>query len=128
MEIINSVGRRKESIARVFLKKGSGNITVNSKDYKKYFGTERFQNVVHEPFKVLESMDKYDVKVNVEGGGVKGQAEAIRLGIARALCKENPEVRIAFKKLKLLTRDPRSVERKKFGFRKARRGTQFSKR
>ena len=128
MEIINTIGRRKESIARIFLKKGSGNITVNSKDFKNYFATERFQNVVLDPFKLLELMGKYDVKITVKGGGVKGQAEAIRLGIARALVQDNAEFRPAFKKVKMLTRDSRSVERKKPGLRKARKNSQFSKR
>lgn len=128
MEITNAVGRRKESVARVYLTKGSGNITINSKELKKYFPLERFQNVVNDAFRILNLGDKYDVNVNVEGGGVRGQAEAIRLGIARALVKNNNEFRSALKKESLLTRDPRAVERKKPGLRKARKNSQFSKR
>lgn len=125
----NTVGRRKESVARVYLSKGTGNITVNGKDYKEYFTMMYLQNQVEMSLKVTETLDSYDVKVTVDGGGFKGQAEAIKLGIARALMQENAEqYHDALKKDGLLTRDPRAVERKKFGKRKARRSFQFSKR
>ena len=124
----NAVGRRKEAVARVYLSKGTGNITVNSKEYKNYFPLMYLQNQVELPLKTLDSLAAYDVVVNVQGGGPKGQAEAIKLGIARTLCEINPENRPALKKEGLMTRDPRSVERKKFGKRKARRSFQFSKR
>jgi small subunit ribosomal protein S9 len=124
----NAVGRRKEAVARVYMSKGTGNITVNGKDYKNYFPLMYLQNQVELPLKTLESLAAYDVVVNVQGGGPKGQAEAIKLGIARTLVEFNPENRPALKKEGLMTRDPRSVERKKFGKRKARRSFQFSKR
>lgn len=124
----NAVGRRKEAVARVYMSKGSGNITVNGKEYKAYFPLMYLQNQVELPLKTLESMSTYDVVVNVQGGGPKGQAEAIKMGIARTLCEINPEFRPTLKKEGLMTRDPRSVERKKFGKRKARRSFQFSKR
>jgi small subunit ribosomal protein S9 len=125
---INSVGRRKEAVTRVFISKGSGNITVNDKDYKKYFSLVYLQNQVERPLKTLEAADKFDVKINATGGGVKGQAEAAMLGIARALVEVNADFRPALKAAGLLKRDPRSVERKKFGKKKARRSFQFSKR
>src|SRR5574343_87184 len=124
----NALGRRKEAVTRVFLTKGSGAITVNDKDYKVYFPLVYLQNQVELPLKTVEGIDKYDVKVNAAGGGIKGQAEATKLGIARALIEVNPEFRPALKAAGLLTRDPRSVERKKFGHKKARRSYQFSKR
>ena len=124
----NSVGRRKEAVARVYMSKGTGNITVNGKEYKNYFPLMYLQNQVELPLKTLDSLSAFDVVVNVQGGGPKGQAEAIKLGIARTLCEINPENRPALKKEGLMTRDPRSVERKKFGKRKARRSFQFSKR
>ena len=124
----NAVGRRKEAITRVFLSKGSGNISINGKDYKDYFPLVYLQNQVEAPFKTIESTDQFDVVVNASGGGVKGQAEAIRLGISRALLKVNPDYRPALKLAGLLTRDPRSVERKKPGLKKARKSFQFSKR
>ena len=124
----NSVGRRKEAVTRVFISKGSGTITVNDKDYKKYFPLVYLQNQVERPLKAVESADKYDVKINAQGGGVKGQAEAAMLGIARVLIDLNPDYRPALKVAGLLKRDPRSVERKKFGHKKARRSFQFSKR
>jgi small subunit ribosomal protein S9 len=124
----NAVGRRKEAITRVFMSKGTGNITVNDKNYKQYFSLMYLQNQVEAPLKTTETLDKFDVKVNATGGGIKGQAEAIRLGIARALVSVNEENRAALKKDNLLTRDSRMVERKKFGRRKARRRFQFSKR
>ena len=124
----NAVGRRKEAVARVYMSKGTGNITVNGKEYKNYFPLMYLQNQVELPLKTIDSLSAFDVVVNVQGGGPKGQAEAIKLGIARTLCEINPENRPALKKEGLMTRDPRSVERKKFGKRKARRSFQFSKR
>ena len=124
----NAVGRRKEAVTRIFLSKGDGNITVNGKDYKTYFPLVYLQNQVEAPFKTIAAADKFDVVVNATGGGVKGQAEAVKLGIARALLQVNPEYRPALKAAGLLKRDPRSVERKKFGHKKARRSFQFSKR
>ena len=124
----NSVGRRKEAVTRVFISKGSGNITVNDKDYKQYFSLVYLQNQVERPLKTVEVADKFDVKINAAGGGVKGQAEAAMLGIARALVEVNADFRPALKAAGLLKRDPRSVERKKFGKKKARRSYQFSKR
>ena len=125
---INSVGRRKEAVTRVFVSKGSGNITVNDKDYKKYFSLVYLQNQVDRPLRTVEAADKFDIKINATGGGVKGQAEAAMLGIARVLVDINPDFRPALKAAGLLKRDPRSVERKKFGKKKARRSFQFSKR
>jgi len=124
----NAVGRRKEAVTRVFLTKGDGKITVNDKDYKVYFPLVYLQNQVELPFKTIEASDKFDVKINATGGGVKGQAEAAKLGIARALLEVNPEFRPALKAAGLLRRDPRGVERKKPGRKKARRSFQFSKR
>lgn len=124
----NAVGRRKEAVARVYMSKGTGNITVNGKEYKNYFPLMYLQNQVELPLKTIDGLTAYDVVVNVAGGGPKGQAEAIKLGIARALCEFDAELRPALKKEGLMTRDPRSVERKKFGKRKARRSFQFSKR
>jgi small subunit ribosomal protein S9 len=124
----NAVGRRKEAVTRIFLSKGSGKITVNDKDYKEYFSLVYLQNQVELPMKTLQALDKYDVKINATGGGMKGQAEAAKLGIARALVEVNPESRPALKAAGVLKRDPRSVERKKFGHKKARRSYQFSKR
>jgi small subunit ribosomal protein S9 len=124
----NAVGRRKEAVTRVFLSKGDGNITINGKDYKTYFPLVYLQNQVEAPFKTIEAPDKFDVVVNATGGGVKGQAEAVKLGIARALLQVNSEYRPALKEAGLLTRDPRSVERKKPGKKKARKSFQFSKR
>jgi small subunit ribosomal protein S9 len=124
----NGVGRRKEAVTRVFISKGNGKITVNDKDYKNYFSLVYLQNQVERPLKTVEADGKYDIKINAEGGGVKGQAEAAMLGIARVLVELNPEFRPALKAAGLLKRDPRSVERKKFGHKKARRSYQFSKR
>ncbi|MEO8412059.1 MAG: 30S ribosomal protein S9 [Ginsengibacter sp.] len=124
----NAVGRRKAAVTRVFLSKGDGAITVNGKDYKTYFPLVYLQNQVEAPFKSIQASDKFDVVVNATGGGVKGQAEAVKLGIARALLQVNPEYRPALKDAGLLTRDPRSVERKKPGKKKARKSFQFSKR
>ncbi len=123
-----AIGRRKEAVARVYLSVGNGKITVNDRDYKTYFPLMYLQNQVELPLKSIQSLDKYDVNVNVAGGGQKGQAEAIKLGISRALCNVEAEMRLTLKPLGLLTRDSRSVERKKFGHKKARRSYQFSKR
>lgn len=128
MDIINTLGRRKSSIARIYTSKGKGNITVNKKDYKDYFPTPELQLKINKPFAVTDTEGKFDIKVNVKGGGVKGQAEAIRLAIARALCVYDPELRPTLRKEELLTRDPRMVERKKPGQPKARKKFQFSKR
>ncbi|HTB99933.1 MAG TPA: 30S ribosomal protein S9 [Ferruginibacter sp.] len=124
----NAVGRRKEAVTRVFLSKGDGKITINGKDYKDYFSLIYLQNQVEAPFKTVEVGDKFDIVVNAKGGGIKGQAEAIKLGIARVLLEVNPEYRPALKAAGLLKRDPRSVERKKPGLKKARKSFQFSKR
>jgi len=124
----NAVGRRKEAVTRVFLSKGDGKIIVNDKDYKVYFPLVYLQNQVELPLKTVEATDKFDIKINAVGGGVKGQAEAAKLGIARALIEVNPELRPALKAAGLLMRDPRSVERKKPGRKKARKSFQFSKR
>lgn len=122
------IGRRKASVTRVFLVKGEGAITINDKDYKTYFPLVYLQNQVERPFKTVDVIGKYDVKINATGGGVKGQAEAAMLGISRILVEMNPEFRPALKAAGLLKRDPRSVERKKFGHKKARKSFQFSKR
>ncbi|PZP51050.1 MAG: 30S ribosomal protein S9 [Pseudopedobacter saltans] len=124
----NAIGRRKEAVTRVFLTKGTGNITINDKDYKQYFSLAYLQNQVEVPLKTVDGLDKYDIKINAQGGGIKGQAEAARLGIARALIEVDSELRPALKAAGLLTREARSVERKKFGHKKARRSFQFSKR
>jgi len=124
----NAVGRRKEAVTRVFLSRGDGKIIINDKDYKEYFSLPYLQNQVELPLKTVEVADKFDVKVNATGGGIKGQAEAVKLGIARVLLEVNPEFRPALKAAGLLRRDPRGVERKKPGRKKARRSFQFSKR
>jgi len=124
----NAVGRRKEAVTRVFLSKGDGKITVNGKDYKVYFPLVYLQNQVEAPLKTIEASDKYDVVINATGGGVKGQAEAAKLGISRALLEVSLDFRPALKAAGLLKRDPRAVERKKPGRKKARRSFQFSKR
>jgi len=124
----NAVGRRKEAVTRVFLSKGDGKITVNGKDYKTYFPLVYLQNQLEAPLKIAEASDKFDIVVNATGGGVKGQAEAAKLGISRALIEVNADYRPALKAAGLLKRDPRSVERKKPGRKKARRSFQFSKR
>lgn len=128
MAITHSIGRRKTSVARVFLKEGKGDVTINKKNIKEYFDTPTLYYKVDQAFQVTETAGKYDVSVNVSGGGITGQAEAIRLGIARALCQINPEFRAMLKPDGLMTRDPRMVERKKFGQKKARKKFQFSKR
>ncbi|MCU0376367.1 MAG: 30S ribosomal protein S9 [Chitinophagaceae bacterium] len=124
----NAVGRRKEAVTRVFLSRGNGSITVNDKDYKVYFPLVYLQNQIELPLKAVEGTDKFDVKINATGGGIKGQAEAAKLGIARALIEVNEEYKPLLKAAGLLTRDPRGVERKKPGKKKARKSYQFSKR
>ena len=128
MEVINTIGRRKAAIARVYLTEGKGKITVNNRDYKEYFSTETLQYIIQQPLILLNLTNKYDIKVNLDGGGVKGQAEALRLGIARALVKINAEDKTALRAAGFITRDPRQVERKKPGQPKARKRFQFSKR
>ena len=128
MEIINTIGRRKTSVARVYVKPGKGNILVNDRELKAYFPSEILQITVKQAFTLTKTDGSYDVTVSVEGGGIKGQAEAIRLGIARALVDINAENKPTLRKEGLLTRDSRMVERKKPGRRKARRKFQFSKR
>lgn len=123
-----TVGRRKASVARAFIKAGSGIITINGRDYKEFFSLEYLQNKVEAPVKTADSEGKFDIEVNVFGGGIKGQSEAVSLAIARALIIDNPEKRPPLKKAKLLRRDARKVERKKTGLRKARKQEQFSKR
>jgi|SRR5690242_9133501 small subunit ribosomal protein S9 len=124
----NTLGRRKEAVARVFIRKGTGNIIVNGKDYKNYFALVYLQKQVEMPVKIIDAADSFDITVTAKGGGIKGQAEAIRLGIARGLCDINPEWRPALKHAGLLMRDSRVVERKKPGQKKARKNFQFSKR
>ncbi len=128
METIHKIGRRKKSVARVYISEGSGNVTVNKKELAEYLTTAPLQYKVNQPFILTETEGQYDVKVNVYGGGITGQAEAIRLAISRALCEINEEYRSILKPEGLLTRDPRMVERKKFGQKKARKKFQFSKR
>lgn len=128
MEVINALGRRKAAIARVYLNDGKGNMLVNNRDAKEYFPLEQLQYVVNQPLTLTNSEGKYDIKVNLYGGGVKGQAEALRLALSRALVKADPENKEVLKSNKLLTRDSREVERKKPGRPKARKRFQFSKR
>lgn len=128
MEVINALGRRKKAIARVYLKEGSGQITVNKRDFKEYFPTGTLQYVVRQALEITDSADKFDVVANLDGGGINGQAEALRLGIARALVKLDEENRPKLKSKSLMTRDPRMVERKKPGQPGARKKFQFSKR
>ncbi|MDD6890032.1 MAG: 30S ribosomal protein S9 [Bacteroidales bacterium] len=128
METVNSVGRRKAAIARVILSEGNGVITINKRPIEVYFPSSILQYIVRQPLTLLDVAEKYDIKVNLDGGGYKGQAEALRLAIARALVKINPEDKSALRKEGFMTRDPRSVERKKPGQPKARKRFQFSKR
>jgi small subunit ribosomal protein S9 len=129
MEVVNTIGRRKAAIARVYIKDGNGNILINKRDYKQYFPLEQLQYIVSQPLQLTDSLGKYDIAVNIAGGGIKGQAEAVRLAITRALVKIDAESNKEILKLnKLLTRDPRQVERKKPGRPKARKRFQFSKR
>ncbi len=128
MEIINAIGRRKSAVARIYMSEGKGRILVNDKEYSVYFPMETLQYVVKQPLETLKVADKYDIKVNLMGGGSKGQAEALRLAISRALVKVNADNKPALKAEGFMTRDPREVERKKPGRPKARKRFQFSKR
>ncbi len=128
MEVLHKIGRRKTAVARVYLSEGKGEITVNKKALKDYFSTATLQYKVNQPLMLTENEGNFDIKVNVYGGGITGQAEAIRLAISRAMCELNDENRGILKPEGLLTRDPRMVERKKFGQKKARKKFQFSKR
>ncbi len=128
METVNAVGRRKAAIARVIVKEGNGTITINKRALEVYFPSSILQYIVKQPLTTLDAVEKYDIRVNLEGGGYKGQAEALRLAIARALVKINPEDKPALRAEGFMTRDPRSVERKKPGQPKARKRFQFSKR
>ncbi len=128
MEVINTSGRRKTAVARVYMKPGNGQIIVNKKDYKEYFHTSILQYVVNQPFAITQNEGKFDVKVNLNGGGIKGQAEALRLAVSKALVQLDAEYRPPLKAKGLLRRDPRMVERKKPGQPKARKKFQFSKR
>jgi len=128
METIHKIGRRKTAVARIYVSEGKGNITVNKKDYKNYFTTATLQYKIMQALNLTDNAKAFDIKVNVYGGGVTGQAEAIRLAISRVLIELNPENRTILKPEGLLTRDPRMVERKKFGQKKARKKYQFSKR
>jgi small subunit ribosomal protein S9 len=128
MKVVNALGRRKAAVARIYMQEGNGSIVVNNKDYKAYFPETRLQYVVEQPLKTIEVEGKFDIKVNLDGGGFKGQAEALRLAIARALVIVDEENKPALRKAGYLTRDPREVERKKPGQKKARKRFQFSKR
>jgi len=128
MEVVHKIGRRKTAVARVYVSEGKGNITINKRNLKDYFTTATLQYKVKQPFALTDTEDSYDVKVNVYGGGITGQAEAVRLALSRAMCEINEENRTVLKPEGLLTRDPRMVERKKFGQKKARKKFQFSKR
>jgi len=128
MGIVNAIGRRKAAIARIYLTEGNGKITVNNREFKNYFTTEQLQNLVTSPFQIAQFENKFDVKANLDGGGINGQAEALRLAISRALVKYSPEIKPTLKPKGLLTRNPKEVERKKPGQKKARKRFQFSKR
>jgi small subunit ribosomal protein S9 len=128
MEVINTIGRRKAAIARVYMSEGKGQIIVNDRDFKDYFPDKLLHYIVEQPLNLLSLRDNYDIKVNLNGGGMSGQAEALRLGISRALIKINPEYKPALRAEGFVTRDPRVVERKKPGQPKARKRFQFSKR
>ncbi len=128
MEVINAIGRRKAAVARIYVSDGKGQITINDREYKQYFPNEILQYVVMQPLNLLNVADKYDIKVTLDGGGFKGQAEAVRLAISRALIKIDPENKPQLKAEGFTTRDPREVERKKPGQPKARKRFQFSKR
>jgi small subunit ribosomal protein S9 len=128
MEVINTIGRRKTAIARLYMEPGKGTVTINKKNLEDYFPTEVLQTIALQALTLVDANANFDVKINVTGGGLKGQAEAVRLATARALCEADPEYRPPLKKEGFLTRDPRMVERKKYGHRKARRSFQFSKR
>ena len=128
MEVTHKIGRRKKSVARVYMSEGKGNITVNKKSFEDFFDTATLKYKIQQPFNLTETKDKFDLMVTVKGGGINGQAEAIRLAISRALVEFNDEFKPALKSEGLMTRDPRMVERKKFGQKKARKKFQFSKR
>jgi len=128
MEVIHKIGRRKTAVARVYMSEGKGNITINKRDLADYFPTPTLQYKVKQPFSLTQNEDSFDVNVNVYGGGITGQAEAVRLALSRALCDLDAENRVVLKPEGLLTRDPRMVERKKYGQKKARKKFQFSKR
>ena len=128
MDIINTVGRRKTSVARLYMRPGKGSFVINGKELDKYFASELLRLIVEQPLKLVDASSNFDYKVNIYGGGLKGQAEAIRLAVARALVKNDEETRVLLKKEGFLTRDPRMVERKKYGRRKARRAFQWVKR
>jgi small subunit ribosomal protein S9 len=128
MDVINSIGRRKTSVARIYANPGKGKIIINNRDFEEYFPSDILQTIIKQPLDMVSATNSYDFSINVIGGGLKGQAEAIRLAIARALCEFDPEHRPPLKKEGWLTRDPRMVERKKYGRRKARKKFQFSKR
>ena len=128
MDIINTVGRRKTSVARLYMRPGKGSFIINGKELDKYFASELLRLIVEQPLKLVDASSTVDYKVNIYGGGLKGQAEAIRLAVARALVKNDEETRVVLKKEGFLTRDPRMVERKKYGRRKARRAFQWVKR
>jgi small subunit ribosomal protein S9 len=128
MEVIHKIGRRKTSVARIYMSKGNQNHTVNGKNLEEYFPTAILQSKIKKPLELTDNLSIFNIKVNVYGGGINGQAESIRLAISRALCEVNEEYRPVLKKEGLLTRDPRMVERKKFGQKKARKKFQFSKR
>ncbi|HLV39502.1 30S ribosomal protein S9 [Xanthomarina sp.] len=128
MEVIHKIGRRKTAVARVYVAEGTGNITINKKDLAVYFPTATLQYKVNQPLALTNNDGNFDITINVYGGGITGQAEAIRLGISRVMCEIDPEHRLVLKPEGLLTRDPRMVERKKFGQKKARKKFQFSKR
>jgi len=128
MEVVNTIGRRKSAVARIYVNEGKGNITVNKRELNEYFPTTTLQYIVKQPLNIAEAIEKYDIKVNLDGGGIKGQAEALRLAISRALIKIDPELRTNLKSAGFLTRDPREIERKKPGQPGARKKFQFSKR
>lgn len=128
MEIINALGRRKTSVARIYMKSGNGVFTINDRSLNEYFPSEILQTIINQPLAILAEVGKYDIKANIVGGGITGQAEALRLAISRALVEFNADNKPALKKEGFMTRDPRMVERKKFGKKKARKRFQFSKR
>ena len=128
MEVINTIGRRKAAIARLYMSEGKGQIIVNNRDFKDYFPDKQLHYIVEQPLNLLEVRENYDIKVNLDGGGMSGQAEAVRLAISRALIKVNPDYKPALRAEGFVTRDPRVVERKKPGQPKARKKFQFSKR
>jgi len=128
MTAVNAIGRRKTAVARVYLTPGTGNVTVNGKDVKSFFPTVLLQHSINKPFEVTETTGQFDLNCNVDGGGITGQADAIKLAVARALVKHNAELKPSLKAEGLMTRDPRMVERKKSGQKKARKRFQFVKR